>query len=328
MKMLTKKETIINLISGDLGNLDDTRLADLYAYQQKLLNGTTLNNIQDISTDTLIKNFIDSYQLNSAPSTIYNYIKVIQDLLNYAPGVLTCDTLLAYLRSKAWGDNTKRRNYGLLKRFLYHLFTCKYTEIDLSTHIKIPPKVKSSSFCPMSAQVKQLLDAIKFTFIDEDEILKYETIYKLYIKTGSRRTELLNLNVEDIDFETGRVIIRKTKNKDVKIINMDDNLRQIITDYLNHFKYKSGPLFRGSQGKRLCKQSLMNSFYKIKAKAGLPKEFKIHSFRRFFINELRKNHVDIATIQKLAGHRDIRTTEIYCNVGEEEKIKAIESISV
>ena len=327
--MLTKKETIINLITSDLGHLDETKLADLYAYEQKLLNSAALNNIRDISTDALIKNFIDSHQLNSAASTIYNYKKILQDYLNYARGMIDNETLFAYLRSKSWGDNTKRRNYVLLKRFLYHLFTCKYTEIDLSTHIKIPPKVKSSSFCPTSAQVKQqLLGSIKFTFTDEDEILKYETMFKLYIKTGSRRNELLNLNVEDIDFNTGRIIIRKTKNKDVKIINMDDNLKQILTDYLNHFKYKSGALFRGIQGNRLCKQSLMNAFYKIKERAGLPKEFKIHSFRRFFINELRKNHVDIATIQKLAGHRDIRTTEIYCNVGEEEKVRAIESIRI
>ena len=130
------------------------------------------------------------------------------------------------------------------------------------------------------------------------------------------------------DFETGRIIIKNTKNKDVKIINMDDNLRQIIIDYLDHFKYKSGPLFRGIQGNRICKKTLMNVFNKIKARAGLPKEFKIHSFRRYFINELRKNHVDIATIQKFAGHRDIRTTEIYCNVSDEEKVRAIESISI
>jgi len=38
--------------------------------------------------------------------------------------------------------------------------------------------------------------------------------------------------------------------------------------------------------------------------------------------------VDLPTIKELAGHRDIRTTEIYCNVGEEEKKKAIESIRV
>ena len=261
-------------------------------------------------------------------STIYNYKKILQDYLNHARGVLDNKSLMAYLHSKVWGDNTKRRNYVLLKRFLYYLFTQKYTELDLSQHIKVPAKIRGSSFCPMSAQIQDLINTPKFIFTDKDEILKYEILFKLYIKTGARRNELLNLNVEDIDFETGRIIILKTKNKDVKIINMDDNLKQILTGYLNHFKYKSGPLFRGSQGNRLCKQSLMNSFYKIKARAGLPKEFKIHSFRRFFINELRKNHVDIATIQKLAGHRDIRTTEIYCNVSEEEKIRAIESIKV
>ncbi|MHB8277401.1 MAG: tyrosine-type recombinase/integrase [Candidatus Humimicrobiaceae bacterium] len=323
-----KKTTLINLLTADLPGLNDTALAELYSIEQKLLNGSALNNIRDINAYTLIANFINSCQLNNAASTVYNYKKILQDFLNHVKNMIDIETTYAYLRSKSWGDNTKRRNYVLIKRFLYHLFTQKHTEIDLSQHIKIPPKIKGSSFCPMSTQVKQFINSIRLTFIVENEILKYEILFKLYIKTGSRRTELLNLNVEDIDFETGRIIIKKTKNKDVKIINMDVNLRQILIDYFNHFKYISGPLFRGSQGNRLCKQSLMNSFYKIKARAELPKEFKIHSFRRYFINELRKNNVDLATIQKLAGHRDIMTTEIYCNVSEEEKIKAIENIKV
>jgi len=325
---IDKKTTLINLIREDLPGLNDAALAELYSIEQRLLNGSTLHNIRDINTDTLVKKFMDENQLNSAASTIYNYTKILQDLLNYAHGVLDIESLMSYLHSKVWGDNTKRRNYVLIKRFLYYLFTCKYTETDLSTHIKIPVKVKGRSFCPISAQVLEFLDSIKITFFDKNEIKRYETLYKLYIKTGCRRNELLNLNVEDIDFETGRIIIRKTKNKDVKIICMDDNLKQLLLAYLDYFKYKSGPLFRGIHGNGLCKQSLMNAFNKIKARAGLPKEFKIHSFRRFFINELRKNHVDLATIQKLAGHRDIRTTEIYCNVSDEEKVRAIDCIRV
>lgn len=194
--------------------------------------------------------------------------------------------------------------------------------------IKVPPKIKSSHFCPTPTQVKVLIDSVKLVFQDRNEVLKYEILTKLYIKLGLRRDELLNLNVEDIDFETGRIIIRKTKNKDTKIMNMDDNLRQIITCYLSHFKYQSGALFRGIQGNRLCRQSLNNVFKRMKTRAGLPKDFKIHSLRRFFINQLRKHGVDIATVQKLAGHRDIRTTEIYFNISEEEKVKAIESIKV
>ena len=325
---INKEATLKNLITEDLSGLNVTDLSDLYAYEQKLLNGNSLLNIHDINTDTLIKNFIDQHQLNSAASTIYNYTIILQDYLNYARGVLDIESLMSYLRSKSWSDNTKRRNYVLLKRFLYYLFTEKYMEIDLSTHIKIPQKVANLCFCPSKEQVGRFIDAIKLTFVEHDEAKKYETMFKLYIKTGCRRNELLNLNVEDIDFDRNTITIKKTKNGDVKIIPMDSNLRQLLLVYLDYFKYKSGPLFRGIQGNRICKQTLMNVFNKIKTKAGLPKEFKIHSFRRFFINELRKNHIDIATIQKLAGHRDIRTTEIYCNVSEEEKIRAIESIRV
>ena len=53
-----------------------------------------------------------------------------------------------------------------------------------------------------------------------------------------------------------------------------------------------------------------------------------YSFRIYFINILRQNGVDIAIIKNFAGHRDIRTTEIYRNVLEEEKVRAIESIRI
>lgn len=109
---------------------------------------------------------------------------------------------------------------------------------------------------------------------------------------------------------------------------MDSNITELLLYYINHFKYQDGPLFRGKQNKRLCRQVLMGIFYKIKRYANLPREFKIHSLRRYFINTLRKNNVDIVTIQKLAGHRYIRTTEIYCNVSDEEKVRAIESVKV
>lgn len=143
-----------------------------------------------------------------------------------------------------------------------------------------------------------------------------------------RRNELLDLNVEDINFEQKKIFVRKTKNKDLKILPIDSDIQEILRSYLGYFEYVSGPLFRGKQDKRLCRQVLMSAFYKIKKYAGLPKEFKIHSLRHYFINTLRKNGVDFVTIQKLAGHRDIRTTEIYCNVSSDEKIRAIETISL
>jgi len=110
---------------------------------------------------------------------------------------------------------------------------------------------------------------------------------------------------------------------------MDADIENILLDYILHFKYASGPIFRGLKSSRISRQAVTTTiFHKIRDIAGLPGQFKIHSFRRYFINTLRKNNIDLVTIQKLAGHRDIRTTEIYCNVSDEEKVRAIESIKV
>ena len=324
-----KRITLKDLIIADIDSLNDAELAEFYYIEQKLLNGSALKNIRDVSADDLIDNFFDAHQINSSVNTLYNYRQILRDFLKNVQHNLNIGAISNYLRSKKWGDNTNRRNYILLKRFLDFLFANKYTELQLSSCINVPSKVKKRALTPIPGQISSFMESIKPEYpLDKDVQIKYETIFKLYAKTGLRRTELLNLNFEDIDFDTGRIIVIKTKNKNVKIIYMNENLKEILRIYLDHSKYKSGPLFRGLQGKRLCKQTLNNAFQRIKARSGLPKEFKIHSFRRYCINELRKNKVDLPTIKEIAGHEDIRTTEIYCNVGEEEKIKALEMIQV
>ena len=83
-----KTTTLKNLITADLSGLNDAALAELYSIEQRLLNGSTLHNIRDIDRDTLINNFINSCQLNSAASTIYNYKIILKDFLNFASGLL------------------------------------------------------------------------------------------------------------------------------------------------------------------------------------------------------------------------------------------------
>ena len=240
----------------------------------------------------------------------------------------TLEVIYTFIKNKHWGDNTISRNTVVIRRFISWLFENRYLPQDYSKNIKIPQKVKKLAFCPTQNQVGLFIDSIRQIFKSENNILKYSTIFKLYIKTGMRRNELLDLNVEDIGFEQKQIIVKKTKNKDVKVMPMDLNIEELLLNYLEYFNYQNGPLFRGKQNKRLCRQVLMNAFYKIKKDANMPKEFKIHSLRHYFINTLRKNGVDFVTIQKLAGHRDIRTTEGYCNVGDEEKVRAIESVRV
>ena len=73
---------------------------------------------------------------------------------------------------------------------------------------------------------------------------------------------------------------------------------------------------------------LTDIFHTIRYNANIHTDFTIHGFRRYCINTLRRNNVDIVTIQKIIGHKDIRTTEIYCEVVDEEVVEAIEKIKI
>lgn len=323
-----KKQKLISLIADDLDILGIVSLIELYELEQRLLGQSAVKDLKYCASSDIITGFINCCQLNSAGSTVYNYGRLLGNFLAFTKNNLNSDTLSNYIKSKQWGDATLRRNLIVLRRFLYYIFENKYILIDLSRNIKIPVKVKKISFCPTEAQVSKFLSEIKNIFKGRDEIIKYETIFKLYIKTGFRRNELIGLNIEDIDFTSNTITVIKTKNRDVKVINMDQDIENILLDYIMHFKYASGPIFRGLKGSRISRQAITTTFHKIRDIAGLPGQFKIHSFRRYFINTLRKNNIDLVTIQRLAGHRDIRTTETYCNVSDEEKVRALEKVKV
>ena len=87
-------------------------------------------------------------------------------------------------------------------------------------------------------------------------------------------------------------------------------------------------LFRGKQGRRIERHVIRNNFNMIKRAAGLPDEFRIHCFRRYFITTLDKNNVRFSLIRKLARHRDTQTTLLYIGHTEEEKIEAMKLINL
>jgi len=326
--MDNRKNKLINLIEEVLPTLTDIKLSELYTYELKLSGVCDFKDLKKVNVTELIGNFFSSHQQNSAESTLYNYKRFLADFINNLKNNPDIDSINKYIKSKHWNENTLNRNLILLKRFLAYLFEKQYIENDISLEIRIPKRVRNAQFFASDTQIRDFIDKIKYVLESTDDVLKYETIFKLYVKTGMRRNELLNLDVGDVDFNNNRITVMKTKNKEIRIIKMDSCIINLLKTYLDYFKYKTGPLFRGKHDKRLCRQVLTEIFHAIRKSANIPTDFTIHGFRRYFINTLRKNIKDIVVIQKLVGHKDIRTTEIYCDVSDEEEISAIENIRI
>ena len=141
-----------------------------------------------------------------------------------------------------------------------------------------------------------------------------KAIILLMLDSGVRASELCALNVSDIDFDTGEVIVRRGKGQKGRTVYIGPRTRKQVKRYfireMDCEPSPSQPLF-GSQkgGDRLAYYGLKQLFRRLRESTGI--HFSAHSLRRTFaINSLR-NGMDIYTLAKLMGHTDISVLRAY-----------------
>jgi len=112
----------------------------------------------------------------------------------------------------------------------------------------------------------------------------------MFAYTGLRRTELINLNWNDINLESKYLIVRKSKNKSKRIIPLHDRVIVLLESYLKQrLPLKNNALFIGRTGERIHHNSLKNLFDRYIKIAGLSgKVYTTHTLRHTFATRLLK----------------------------------------
>ena len=130
---------------------------------------------------------------------------------------------------------------------------------------------------------------------------------------GLRISELLNLKLNDIDFERKVITIKRAKSKKDRIVMLSEKLIPLLKQYYNQYQ-PTEFLFENPQGGKYSATSI-RSFYKRSLKnAGIQKKVTIHTLRHSFATHLLENGTDIRYIQKLLGHKKLETTQIYTHI--------------
>lgn len=317
-----------NLIISNLDGLDEVSLSEVNTYILKKKNSKSRKEIINTKKEDLIGEFLDN-KLDISDNTAKNYKSVLLKFLNFIYPNINKDSTVAYLKKvkDKWSTNTKRRNYIFIKNFLNHLYRFGYLDEDFSDIITIPKKVKVAKFIPNDNEINLFFSTLRKIYKDNKDRLRYSTIFSIYTKIGLRLYELINLNYQDIDFNHSRIYLNQTKNGDKAYMPMDDQLKDIIKDYISRLNIKGGALIRGKGGKRINKNVITNNLKKIIKEAGLHKDFTVHAFRRYFIDKQRIDN-DVFVLSELARHKDLNTTYGYLKVTEEEKRYAISKIKV
>ena len=195
-------------------------------------------------------------------------------------------------------------------------------DVDASAAVKPPTPAKRLPKALPLEDVEALLAAAGgpgTTLAKRDKAL-LEVLYG----TGARISEAIGLDVDDLDFEGGSVLL-KGKGSKQRIVPLGSYAQEALRDYLTVSRPTltsakgSGPaVFLNARGGRLSRQSAWTVLTKAAERAGIRTAVSPHTLRHSFATHLLDGGADVRVVQDLLGHASVTTTQIYTLVTVEK----------
>lgn len=152
-----------------------------------------------------------------------------------------------------------------------------------------------------------------FDIIDNTNNIKHRSIVSLLYSAGLRRSELLNLELEDIDSKRMVIKVRSGKGNKDRYSILSEKILIDLRKYYVLWRPKRF-LFEGHQGNQYSAESVVKLVKAAARKAGIRKNVTPHMLRHSFATHLLEAGTDLRYIQVLLGHKSTKTTEIYTHV--------------
>ena len=257
----------------------------------------------------LSKNTLESYQRDILQYKEYitenniNYVNVKnEDIINY----------LEYLHTINKKSSTISRHLASIRLFYQYLAKSKIVKEDPTKGIQ-SPKIEKKAPSVLSSQEVSLI--LKKPKGEDLKSIRDKAMLEIAYATGMRVTEIISLNISDIDL-TNSSVTCKTENKQ-RIIPLGKMSLHALQEYmetarLNMIKDDNEQaLFVNVNGKRLTRQGFWKIIKYYKEQAHISKEITPHVLRHSFATHLLQNGADLKSIQSMLGHSDISSTQVY-----------------
>ncbi len=141
--------------------------------------------------------------------------------------------------------------------------------------------------------------------------LKHRLIIKILYSSGLRLQELIDLKRNCIDFDRNLIFVKSGKGKKDRFTLLSQEIKLDLLKYYSSFNFKTDYVLEG-RNKKYSKKSVQKILESSGKKIG--KKITPHMLRHSFATHLLESGIDIRYIQKLLGHSDLKTTEIYTHV--------------
>jgi len=173
---------------------------------------------------------------------------------------------------------------------------------------------------------KKLLKAIANT--KGKKAFRDFAVFSLFLNTGIRISELVNLDIADVNLTEKKITIR-VKGGHTAARFLNTRARRSLDAYLKkrrRMPVETRALFVSNQGRRVSVRQVQRSLDEWLARAGIEKRITVHGLRHTFASNLLERTGNLALVQQSLGHRHISTTTIYAHVPSEELQQAMETL--
>lgn len=219
---------------------------------------------------------------------------------------------LSYLEKEGRSAATVSRNLASLKNFYSYVVSTGFMEKTPVTDIHVDRGEKKSPQILTGKEIELLLS--QPVCVDAKGYRDKAMLEVLYA-TGIRVTELISLDVSDVNLELG--VIKCAGTKKSRAIPLYPAALKALTVYLDNVRsgmiadLDEQALFVNVNGARMSRQGFWKVLKHYQATAHIQKEITPHTLRHSFAVHLLENGADIGSVQELMGHSDISSTQIY-----------------
>ncbi|OGF24832.1 hypothetical protein A2331_04795 [Candidatus Falkowbacteria bacterium RIFOXYB2_FULL_34_18] len=154
--------------------------------------------------------------------------------------------------------------------------------------------------------------------------VKHKLMLGLTYSSGLRVSEIINVRVQDLDFENKLLRVKEAKGLKDRNTIMSDKIIPFLKQYTKN-KKPNDYIFANEKNGKLTIRSVQKVFMQALKKSDIKKQATCHSLRHSFATHLLENGTDIRYIQELLGHARLETTQIYTKVAN-NKLKDIQSL--
>ena len=228
---------------------------------------------------------------------------------------------------------TRARKASTIRIFFAYLYDQKIIPDNPAIGLKTPKLGKRMPKYLSLEDSKKLLD-VTYDENDENKERDY-AIITLFLNCGLRLSELVGINISNIDFSENRLTVIGKGNKE-RTIYLNNACVNAIKGYMsvrptegvkNDFKASNKALFLSKRKERISNRTVQYIVDRELLKAGLDtSKYSTHKLRHTAATLMYQyGNVDIRALQELLGHESIATTEIYTHVSNEQVRNAVES---